>query len=151
AEATTLSRRREATARTVRELDEQLLTLTGEVDLATARLDAAQAELATKRRILHRRVVDIYKRGSLFTTQVMLSAHSFGDLIARYKFLHLLALHDRALVRRVEELRDEVTSERNRLMTLRLSVEDSRADRSREEGRLRDLERAQSANLAQTQ
>ena len=44
----------------------------------------------------------------------MLSARSFGELVARYKYLHLLALRDRSLVGRVEQLRDEVEQERDR-------------------------------------
>ncbi len=40
--------------------------------------------------------------------EAMLSARSFGELVARYKYLHLLALHDRALVTRVEQLHDRV-------------------------------------------
>jgi hypothetical protein len=33
--------------------------------------------------VLNRRLVEIYKRGPLFTFQVLLSAESFGDLLSR--------------------------------------------------------------------
>ena len=50
-----------------------------------------------KNSALHRRVVDIYKRGPLYTTEALLAAQSFGELVARYKYLHELALRDRAM------------------------------------------------------
>ena len=123
-------------------LDDQLATISGEADVATSergeRREGArrQANIA-----LHARLVDIYKRGPLFTTQVMLSARSFGELVARYKYLHMLALHDRALVTRVEELRDRVTHEQTRLVGLRGALEVNRSDKAREEAQLRALER----------
>jgi septal ring factor EnvC (AmiA/AmiB activator) len=94
--------------------------------------------------------VEIYKRGPLFTTQVMLSARSFGELAARYKFLHILALHDRALVTRVEELHDRVTHEQTRLAGLRSALEVNRGDKAREEAELRALEDERGATLTRT-
>ena len=100
-EVSNLDRRADATARLVKALDEQLATITEDVDSTSAKVTPAENELAAKRSALQRRLVDIYKRGPLYTTEAMLSARSFGELVARYKYLHLLALHDRALVTRV--------------------------------------------------
>ncbi len=94
--------------------------------------------------------MEIYKRGPLFTTQVMLSARSFGELAARYKYLHILALHDRALVTRVEELHDRVTHEQTRLAGLRSALEVNRGDKAREEAELRALEDERGAALSRT-
>jgi septal ring factor EnvC (AmiA/AmiB activator) len=77
----------------------------------------------------------------------MLSAQSFGELVARYKYLHLLALRDRGLVHRVEQLRNQVRVERNRLVQLQGALEDSRNDRRVEEENLRYLERERGASL----
>jgi septal ring factor EnvC (AmiA/AmiB activator) len=95
-------------------------------------------------------LIDIYKRGPLYTTEAMLSARSFGELVARYKYLHLLALHDRALVGRVEQLRDQIKREHDRLITLQAALEDNRTDKQREEAQLRALERERGNSLAQT-
>jgi septal ring factor EnvC (AmiA/AmiB activator) len=108
----------------------------------------AEAELAQKRVVLRQRLVDIYKRGPLYTPQVLLSASSFGELIARYKYLHLLALRDRALVRRVEQLRNQVALERDRLVVLQRGIRDNREEKQLEEGRLRSLEQMQRQQLA---
>ena len=113
-------------------------------------MDHAERELLEKRQILHRRVVDVYKRGPMFTIEALLSAHSFGELVARYKYLHLLALRDRALVGRVEQLRDQKKREHDRLVTLQAALEDNRTDKQREEAQLRALERERGASLANT-
>jgi septal ring factor EnvC (AmiA/AmiB activator) len=147
-EVTNLDRRADATARLVKALDAQLNTITAEVDTVGARVQAAEQELAQKKNALHGRLVDIYKRGPLFATQAMLSARSFGELVARYKYLHLLAVRDRSLVGRVEQLRSEVQREHDNLVALQSSLAESRKDKAQEENRLRALERERESNLA---
>jgi septal ring factor EnvC (AmiA/AmiB activator) len=150
AEVANLNERADATARLVRALDDQLATISGEADVATRNVATAEKELDVKRNALHARLVEIYKRGPLFTTQVMLSARSFGELAARYKYLHILALHDRALVTRVEELHDRVAHEQTRLVGLRSALEVNRGDKAREEAELRALEDERGAALSRT-
>jgi murein hydrolase activator len=149
-EVSNLDQRADATARIVRRLDTQLTTISNEVDSAQTKVDAAQSELEAKRTSLHRRLVDIYKRGPMHTTEAMLSARSFGELVARYKYLHLLALRDRALVNRVEQLRAQVQNEHDRLAGLQTSLEESRTDKAKEEEQLRALERERESALART-
>jgi septal ring factor EnvC (AmiA/AmiB activator) len=149
-EVSNLDKRADATARIVRSLDAQLNTISSEVDSAQMQVDAAQHELDAKRTSLHRRLVDIYKRGPMHTTEAMLSARSFGELVARYKYLHLLALRDRALVGRVEQLRAQVQREHDRLVGLQSSLEESRADKAKEEEQLRAIERERESALART-
>jgi septal ring factor EnvC (AmiA/AmiB activator) len=149
-EVTNLERRAEATDRIVRTLDAQLVTINDEVSAASGNMRSAEGELASRRSALRRRLADIYKRGPLYTTEALLSAHSFGELVARYKYLHLLALHDRTTVRRVEQLRNQVAVEHNRLLSLQRAIADNRAEKMREEERLRSLQREQTSNLAAT-
>ncbi len=150
AEVTNLNERADATQRLVHALDDQLATINGETDAATHNVASAEQELGAKKRALHARLVDIYKRGPLFTTQVMLSARSFGELVARYKYLHTLAVHDRALLTRVEELHDRVSREQTRLVGLRTQLELNRTDKAHEEEQLRALEEERGATLART-
>ena len=124
-EVTNLDRRAEATSRIVQTLDDQLAIITDEAARASTKVAATENELGAKKGALHRRLVDIYKRGPLYTTEAMLSARSFGELVARYKYLHLLALHDRALVGRFEQLRDQIKLEHDRLVTLQSALEDN--------------------------
>jgi len=149
-EVTNLDRRADATSRIVQTLDLQLASISTEVNTASVKVSATEKELGRKKDALRRRLVDIYKRGPLFTTEAILSARSFRELVARYKYLHLLALRDRSLVGRVEQLRDEIKQDRDRLLTLQNALEENRSDKRREEERLRALERERVTSLAQT-
>lgn len=150
-EVNNLRKQADATARLVRSLDAQLRTITVEVDSTNVRLARAEDDVANKKVALRRRVVDIYKRGPLYTFEAFLSARSFGELVARYKYLHELALWDRSLVNRVETLYKQVAQQRQLLVRLRDEFERNREEKQREESRLRDLERYQSRSLADVQ
>jgi septal ring factor EnvC (AmiA/AmiB activator) len=121
------------------------------VDDATGTLVHAQDELVMKRATLQRRLADIYKRGPLYSLEALLSAQSFGELVARYKYLHQLARRDRALVRRVEELRNRISAQRGLLVSLQSAVEQNRAEKADEELRLRTLEQQRQKSLAEAQ
>ena len=150
AEVSNLDKRADATARLVRTLDRQLTAISGEVNAASLNVRRAELELAAKRTVVRRRLVDIYKRGPTFAAQAMLSATSFGELVARYKYLHLLALRDRALVHRVDQLRGQIVNERDRLMVLQRNLRESREDQRIEQARLRALEQQQRQALSRT-
>ena len=146
-----LDRQREATERVIQTLDRQLAAITTDVDETTTRMQAAERELGTRRGTLERRLVDIYKRGPLYSTEALLTARTFGELVARYKYLHELAIHDRALVNRVQTLRDQVVRQRRDLVQLRQAVEENRTDKQLEEERLARLRGERSSNLQQVQ
>lgn len=150
-EVDNLNRQHSATVRVVHSLDLQLTTLNGEVEHTTANLVRAQDEAQVKRAILGRRLVEIYKRGPLYTMEVMLSAKSFGELAARYKYLHILAQRDRAVLHRVDQLRTMIIGQRRQLVSLQNGVEQNRSDKAEEAIRLAVLEKARVKSLAQVQ
>lgn len=150
-EVANLERQREATERVIQTLDRQLAAITKDVDETSARTDAAERELAGRRSTLEKRLVDIYKRGPLYSAEALLTAHSFGELVARYKYLHELATHDRTLVARVQILRDQVARQRADLVRLRNALEENRADKQVEEERLARLRGERTTNLQQVQ
>ena len=146
-EVTNLDRQADATARLVRSLDAQLASINADVTRSTVSLVHAEDELTAKRAALRRRVVDIYKRGPLYDVEALLSAQSFGALVARYRYLHELALHDRALVRGVERLRNQVGRQRQTLVTLQDAIEENRREKESEEQQLRALEQQRGRSL----
>ena len=150
-ERTNIARQADATARAVHTLDKQLNVLADEENDATANLIRAQDELAIKRAVLRNRVREIYKRGALYSVEAMLSAQSFGELVSRYKYLHLAAQRDRALVHRVEALGQQIGNQRQMLVTLRGDVESSREQKADEEKQLRALDEKRARSLAQAQ
>jgi septal ring factor EnvC (AmiA/AmiB activator) len=151
AERQNLERQATATARVVRSLDDQLSTLFEEVTTVNASLVRTQDELAVKRAVLRRRVNEIYKRGPLYALEALLSAESFGALVGRYKYLHLVARRDRALLERVQTLNQQVTSQRFLLVRLQSDVESNRREKADEESRLRRLDAQRGRTLAQVQ
>lgn len=150
-EVNNLEAQRQTTRRLVVALDQQLETINDEVIKAGTGLVRAESELEGKRGALQRRMVEIYKRGSLYDVEAMLSAQSFAGLVARYKYLHELALNDRNLVRRVEGLRDQIITQRMLLVRLQDEVSRNRQEKDREARRLAELESRKEKNLTAVQ
>lgn len=143
-----LERQADATARLVASLDQQLASIEGDLASATAQLERAEFELGTKKDRLQNRLVDIYKRGPLAAVEVLLSAESFGQVLSRYKYLQEFARTDRALVDRVQELRDETAASRELLVRLQNEILRNRREKAAEEARLRTLEAQRGRSLA---
>lgn len=131
-ELANIENQKETTRRIVNELERQIGTLNGEVDSVSSSLVLAQDNLADKRAVLSRRLVDIYKRGPLYAFQVLLTAESFGDLLSRYKYLYLTSRQDRALLSEVEELRNRVLRQREDLLAIRSAFSHRRSEREDE-------------------
>lgn len=151
AELDNLERQKTTTSRIVNELDRQLRTLGEQLDTASLDLALTQDAHAEKRAVLQRRLVEIYKRGPLWTSQVLLSAESFGDLLSRYKYLYVVSRQDRALVREIEELRDRIAAQRRQLLTIRTELAGRRDERAQELDRYLTLARQRTRSLRQAQ
>jgi septal ring factor EnvC (AmiA/AmiB activator) len=143
-----VNRQVEMTARVVQTLDSQLAAINADVTVTTADLVRAQDELEYKKVVLQRRLVDIYKRGGLYSSEVLLSANSFADLVARYKYLHLAALRDQALVKRVDDLRKQIDHQRENLVHFQEEIEINLGEKAEEVRRLRSLQEEQANSLA---
>lgn len=152
-----LERQRDAQNRLVNEIERQIGGLTSELDRSAAELTLAQDNLAERKAVLQRRLTDIYKRGPLYTFQVLLSAESFGDLLSRYKYLYLTSRQDRALLSEVEKLNARVRGKRDELLGVRRQLDRTRSEREAEmqryaqlaeerQGQLKQLERSSDAN-----
>lgn len=147
AEVANLEAQRATTARLVAALDRQLETIEDNITLAERRLRETEAELTAKRNDLQQRLTDIYKRGRLFEAEVLLSSQSFAALVARYKYLHDLTLHDRRMVRGVEALRNRIIEQRALLERLQAQIEGNRQEKAQEVQRLRSLEAERQRSL----
>ena len=131
-ELSNLERQRESTHRIVTEIERQIGGLASQLDRSSAELILAQDNLAERRAVLERRLVDIYKRGNLHTFQVLLAAEGFGDLLSRYKYLYLTSQQDRTLVTDVEKLRNRVVTQRNNILAVRSELDRRRDEREAE-------------------
>ncbi|HEX6433259.1 MAG TPA: hypothetical protein VFZ87_03425, partial [Gemmatimonadales bacterium] len=138
-ELSNLERQRESTQRIVGEIERQIGGLASQLDRSSAELILAQDNLAERRAVLERRLVDIYKRGPLHTFQVLLAAESFGDLLSRYKYLYLTSEQDRTLVEDVEKLRNRVVQQRNNILNVRGELDRRREEREAEFSKYTEL------------
>ncbi|MDH3427363.1 MAG: peptidoglycan DD-metalloendopeptidase family protein [Gemmatimonadota bacterium] len=119
------------------EFDVQIDAYALSVDEATRDMLATRDELVIRRTELQQRLRNIYQRGRTHVLQVILQAESFGDLISRYKYLHLVALYDRILVEDVRTLAERLSDQRERLADEYARLATLRADKRRE---VEDLE-----------
>jgi septal ring factor EnvC (AmiA/AmiB activator) len=150
-EVNLLDQQHDATARMVKSLDQQLVDITNEVTQTTSDMQRSEREARIKRTVLQRRLIEIYKRGPLYSAEVLFSAHSVGELVARYKYLHLLALRDKGLVNRLDQLHERIETQHGQLVRLQSGIEENRAQKAQEAARLVELEKLQSRNLARVQ
>src|SRR5512144_3265436 len=150
-ELSNLERQRESTQRIVNEIERQIGGLASQLDRSSAELILAEDNLAERRAVLERRLVDIYKRGTLYTFQALFAAESFGALLSRYKYLYLTSRQDRALVTDVEQLRSRVIVERNNILNVRTQLDRSRQEREAEVAKFTDLAQARARRLESLQ
>lgn len=127
-----LEKRREATAALVNGIEKQISALGTQLERTSAELTLTQDNLADRRAVLRRRLIDIYKRGPLYTFQVLLAAESFGDLLKRYKYLYLTSQQDRELVRDVERYEANAKQRRNDLLGISNELDRRREEREAE-------------------
>lgn len=151
AELRNIERQRESTNRIVNEIDTQIGGLGSELERASAQMILTQDNLAERRAVLERRLVDIYKRGPLYTFQVLLTAESFGDLLARYKYLFLTSRQDRSLVQDIEALRVRTERARGELLDFRTQLDRTRQEREAELQSYARLARERSTSLRNLQ
>lgn len=137
AELDNLGKQIDITYDALRELELQIATTEEAVRVTTADLIQTQDLLVLRRTVLERRVRDIYKRGPLSDIQVLLAAESFADLIHRYKYLYLVTVHDRMLIREVTELERRLIDQERKL---RVHLDDLQHLRQDKLGELRSLE-----------
>lgn len=142
-----LDRQRDYTERLVREIERQISGLGSQLAQTTAELTLAQDNLAERRAVLDRRLVDIYKRGPLYTWRVLLSAESFGDLLARYKYLYLTSQQDRDLLDDVQRLSERITRQRGQLVVVRSQLDTRKVERQAELRRYAALAADRNARL----
>ncbi|UCC73300.1 MAG: peptidoglycan DD-metalloendopeptidase family protein [Gemmatimonadota bacterium] len=131
----------------LREMDHQLLIRDQQVQETTADLLQTQDQLVEKKVLFARRARDLYMRGPLANWQVLLAAESFSDLINRYQYLYLVALHDRLLVRQIEDLKDLLEQQYDKLRREVQGLRGVRSEKVREIQDLYHLERERGRRL----
>jgi septal ring factor EnvC (AmiA/AmiB activator) len=124
----------------ISELDRQIRSRSGEIDDLNAELARLEEELVVKRKILERRLRNIYKFGRYGSFQMLLMADSFASILGRYKLLSLIARQDDRLFQRVKILKHEIEQHRRALQDVRVVMEQKRTERIDQMGMLQSGE-----------
>lgn len=148
-EAANLARQRAASDEALRELDYQAEVIHNEVEETNRELAATQLRLRQRTAALHDRLRSIYKRGKLHSVRVLLSAESFGDVLRRYKYLQMIALHDKAIVNEVARLESHLETQEQQLRLNQSRLESLRLEKSHELRQLDILAGRQTRELRQ--
>ncbi|MDT8436618.1 MAG: peptidoglycan DD-metalloendopeptidase family protein [Gemmatimonadota bacterium] len=133
------------------ELELQIAAFAEQVDITTRDMLATRDELAVRRAELRERLREIYRRGPLHAFQVLLQARSFGDLLSRYKYLHLVARYDRMLVAQVQRLEERLSEQRAQLASEYARLAALRLEKAREIDDLERLETQRQRRLSNVQ
>jgi murein DD-endopeptidase MepM/ murein hydrolase activator NlpD len=96
----------------------RLLEVRNRLEAARDRLERLRSQLATARRVLAKRLVEIYKADTPDALTVILSADGFGDLLERAEFLDRISDQDRQITDRVRGLRDRAKDQAVQLADL---------------------------------
>jgi murein hydrolase activator len=135
----------------LREMDFQINETQFQIETTSQELTVIQQRLAHRTEVLNRRLADIYKRGPLHSQEVLLSARSFADLLNRYKYLFLVARQDRALMREVLGLRDQLVARERSLQQSIAQLDMLKQDKVQEHQELAGLEQQRRRTLTSFQ
>jgi septal ring factor EnvC (AmiA/AmiB activator) len=123
------------------ELQFQTDVLAERMDTNNRDLIQVREQLRAGNETLRRRLRDIYKMGQLHTVRVLLGADSFADLLNRYRYLRMIASHDRSLIERVGSLEERLIVQDRQMQADLAELEQVREARLGEVAELRSLER----------
>jgi septal ring factor EnvC (AmiA/AmiB activator) len=139
-ELVNIGRQRATSTSALQELEFQAAVLQTSVEQTSSELTATRATLGNRASALRDRLRDIYKRGPLHTVRVLLSAESFGDLLNRYKYLHMVTLYERRVMDDVRRLETELRAKEEELQSSLTQLDVLRQQKGREVEELRRLE-----------
>jgi septal ring factor EnvC (AmiA/AmiB activator) len=130
---TTLQRRR-------RNLDQQL-------EGARVDLERSMLSLDQRRQQLARRLRNLYKYGTARELELLLSPRSFGQLLARWDYLVLVAENDRMLLEDVRTRKEEVEANQQRLQVNLSQIQRTAQRTTAENQRLDGLRRERESSV----
>ena len=139
-ELANIEKQRIASIRALREVEFQSDVLGKSVDETSARRGETVAKLAERQASLADRLRNMYKRGDMHATRVLLTAESFGDLLQRYKYLRMIALYERAVIDDVSRLEAQLKRQEDDLRNDLTTLDNLRGEKEREVQRLRNTE-----------
>jgi septal ring factor EnvC (AmiA/AmiB activator) len=148
-ELVNIEKQREVSRSALLELEFQAELLNENVTTTTTEHEQTMTRLQQRSVDRDARLREIYKRGPLHAVQVLLTAQTFGDLMSRYKYLHLMALYDRMILEDVAALERQLGTQERELRESLRALESLRQDKFAEVTQLERVERQRQTTLRQ--
>ena len=112
-----------ATRRRLRGLENRSRNLDVQIEVTRADLERHLDALGRQKARLSRRLRALYKYGSARELEFLLSTHSFGQLLARWDFLVMVAEQDRLLLEDIEQRKVQVEVTEHKLQGTLVQVQ----------------------------
>jgi septal ring factor EnvC (AmiA/AmiB activator) len=148
-ELVNIEKQREVSRSALLELEFQAELLNDNVENTSIEHEQTKMRLRQRSGDRDTRLRAIYKRGPLHAVQVLLTAQTFGDLLSRYKYLHLMALYDRMIVEDVAQLERQLSAQQLELRESQRRLESLKQDKFTEVAQLDRVERERQTTLRQ--
>jgi len=127
------------TVRYLNALEKRERAVQGDLGDATSELARTAVQLDTERSRLAWRLREIYKRGRSWELEHLLSARSFGEMVARTYYLAQIAKDDRSRMLLTQARRVEVQDTKTRLEARKRELDRLQAETTREKRSLANL------------
>ena len=125
------------TRKLINELKKQEDNLSDEITLLQGAIAKIDMKLHEKRKILQKRVKEIYKYGELHPLAVILLSYSFSDALRRMKYLAMIADRDRRVVTDILRLKKRLNEQSEILQRKLQDLEAIRKEAEQEEKNLK--------------
>lgn len=103
--------------------ERQILDLTLDIDTAMKKIGKLQDSLEKIADVLLNRIVATYKAGSVRPLEMFLSATNVSNLLERLNYFRIVQRHDRALIRDVQQSKEDYTNQKDILETKKKKIE----------------------------
>jgi len=135
------------TRRRLRALDQRRHQLGQQLEVTRANLEKSIATLAQRRATLARRLRNLYKYQASRELEFLLSTRSFGQLLARWDYLVMLAEQDRLLLDDIRSEKEEVEANQQRIEGTLTEVQKNARRTTQENARLASLRETRKSSV----
>lgn len=135
------------TRRRLQQLQRRQKQLDNQLDVTRAHLERSIQSLETQKARLAKRLRNVYKTGANRDLEFMLSAQSFGQLLARWDYLLMVAEQDRLIMEDIRDRKEQVEADQQRLEVNLTEVERNARRTTSERQRLDGLREERSATV----
>lgn len=107
----------------ISELETRLGNLNIEISQKEASIKEQEEKYAIQKDLLDKRLVALYETGSTSYLDLLLSSDGLSDFISKYYIVSTIAESDQELLTKIENIKNQITEERNYLLTAKQELE----------------------------